>query len=45
MDFEKVGGHNAAVRGYILRMLVKGYHNTLGRPPRFQLPCPGRAGF
>ena len=29
MDFEKVGGHNAAVRGYILRMLVKGYHNTL----------------
>ena len=24
MDFEKVGGHNAAVRGYILRMLVKG---------------------
>ena len=23
MDFEKVGGHNAAVRGYILRMLVK----------------------
>ena len=26
MDFEKVGGHNAAVRGYILRMLVKGYH-------------------
>lgn len=44
MDFEKVGGHNAAVRGYILRMLVKGYL-TPGRPPRFQLPCPGRAGF
>lgn len=29
MDFEKIGGHNAAVRGYILRMLVKGYHNAL----------------
>ena len=29
MDFKKIGGHNAAVRGYILRMLVKGYHNTL----------------
>ena len=29
MDFEKVGGHNAAVRGDSLRMLVKGYHTTL----------------
>lgn len=29
MDFEKIGGHNAAVRGYILRMLVKGYRNAL----------------
>ena len=29
MDFEKIGGYNAAVRGYILRMLVKGYHNAL----------------
>ena len=29
MDFEKIGGHNAAVRGYILRMLVKGYHHAL----------------
>ena len=29
MDFEKIGGHNAAVRGYILRMLVKGYRYTL----------------
>lgn len=29
---------------YILRMLVKGCHNTPGWP-RFQLPCPGRAGF
>ena len=29
MDFEKIGGHNAAVRGYVLRMLVKGYHNAL----------------
>ena len=28
MDFEKVGGHNAAVRGNILRKLVKGYQNT-----------------
>lgn len=29
MDFEKISGHNAAVGGYILRMLVKGYHNAL----------------
>lgn len=29
MDFEKIGGHNAAIRGYILRMLVRGYHSTL----------------
>ena len=29
MDFEKTGGHNAAVRGYILRMLVQGYHASL----------------
>ena len=29
MDYKKIGGHNAAVRGYILRMLVKGYRNTL----------------
>ncbi|WP_305482987.1 hypothetical protein [Duncaniella muris] len=27
-DFEVVA-HNAAVRGYILRLLVKGYHHTL----------------
>ena len=29
MDFEKIGEHNAAVRGYILRMLVQGHHSTL----------------
>lgn len=29
MDFEQIGNHNAAIRGYILRMLVKGYHNAL----------------
>lgn len=29
MDFEKIGAHNAAVRGYILRMLVQGYHGAL----------------
>lgn len=28
-NFEKIGGHNAAVRGYILRMLVQGYHNAV----------------
>lgn len=29
MDFKKIGEHNAAVRGYILRMLVQGHHSTL----------------
>ena len=29
MDFEKIGEHNAAVRGYVLRMLVQGHHSTL----------------
>lgn len=29
MNFEEMGSHNAAIRGYILRMLVKGYHNAL----------------
>lgn len=28
MDFKKIGEHNAAVRGYILRMLVQGYHGA-----------------
>ena len=29
MDFEKIGSHNATIRGYILRMLVQGHHSTL----------------
>lgn len=28
-NYEKIGNHNAAVRGCILRMLVQGYRNTL----------------
>ncbi|MCI8811304.1 MAG: hypothetical protein HFF84_14645 [Oscillibacter sp.] len=29
MSFENTARHNAAVRGYILRMLVRGYRYTL----------------
>lgn len=29
MDFQNQGGQNASIRGYIMRMLVKGRHNSL----------------
>ena len=29
MDFKEIGDHNAAVRGYVLRMLAQGYHGSL----------------